>query len=235
MKARLAAVRAERSDVVTFHFEPQEPLAWEPGQFLQYLLPHPEMDDRNDDRFFTISAAPFEGHLRVTTRLSPRPSSFKKALVKLQVGAELEIGEPEGEFVVTDPHCNHIFVAAGTGITPFRSMLAEADHAGQQLSVRLLYGSRDDDIVFKDELDGFAARNQRLKIDYLVSPRRIDEDRLRQAIEAVIDPYVYLSGPEPMVEAFAVVVKKLGVDGDHIRTDFFTGYDAIYGLELLRT
>ena len=50
---------------------------------------------------------------------------------------------------------------------------------------------------------------------------------MKQAIEAVGDPYVYLSGAEPMVEDFAVIVKKLGVGGDRIQTDFFTGYDAI--------
>ena len=38
---------------------------------------------------------------------------------------------------------------------------------------------------------------------------------------------MYLSGPEPMVEDFAVMVKKLGVGADHIETDFFTGYDKI--------
>ena len=227
MKARLAAVRPRGNDVIMFLFEPEKPLDWEPGQFLQYILPHPDMDDRNDDRFFTISSAPFEEHLQVTTRLSPRPSSFKTALMKLQIGAEVEIGEPEGEFVITDPHRDHIFVAAGIGITPFRSMLAEADHAGRMLKVRLLYGSRDDDIVFKDELDGFAVRNEGLEIDYLVDPEHVDEERLKQAIEAADYPCVYLSGPEPMVEAFAVVVKKLGIGADHIQTDFFTGYDTM--------
>ena len=33
--------------------------------------------------------------------------------------------------MITDPRRNHIFVAGGIGITPFRSMLAEADRDGQ--------------------------------------------------------------------------------------------------------
>ncbi len=141
MKARLAALRPGRNDVITFLFEPEKPLDWAPGQFIQYLLPHPNMDERNDDRFFTIAAAPFEEHLQVTTRLSPRPSSFKTALVKLPVGAQVDVGEPEGEFVIADPHRDYIFVAGGIGIAPFRSILAEADVIAapvDQVHLRLL-------------------------------------------------------------------------------------------------
>ena len=63
--------------------------------------------------------------------------------MKLRIGAEVDVGEPEGEFVITDPYRNHIFVAGGIGITPFRSILAEADHDAQKLKVHLIYGSRD--------------------------------------------------------------------------------------------
>lgn len=227
MKARLVAVRPEPGHIVTFTFRPEEPLEWEPGQFLQYVVPHADMDDRHDDRFFTIAAAPFEEHVQITTRLSPRPSSFKKALKMLQIGACVQVGEPEGEFVITDPDRDHVFVAAGVGIAPFRSILADADHHGQKLNARLLYGSRDSDVVSRAELDGFAARNQNLRIDYIIGPQRIDDERLQRAIESAHDPLVYLSGPEPMVEDFAVMVKRLGVGADHIQTDYFTGYDKI--------
>jgi ferredoxin-NADP reductase len=145
----------------------------------------------------------------------------------LQIGACVQVGEPEGEFVITDPDRDHVFVAAGVGIAPFRSILADADHHGQKLNARLLYGSRDSDVVSRAELDGFAARNQNLRIDYIIGPQRIDDERLQRAIESAHDPLVYLSGPEPMVEDFAVMLKRLGVGADHIQTDYFTGYDKI--------
>lgn len=229
MKLKLAEIKPETADVTTFIFESEEPLEWKPGQFLHYTLPHPNADDRHDDRWFTIAAAPFEGHAQITTRFSPKSSSFKMALKTLPIGTEVQVeeSEGEGEFVITDPDRTYIFVAGGIGITPFRSILAEADHNGQKLKVHLLYGNRDNNIVFKDELDGFTRRNPELTIDYIVEPERIDENRLQQAIQSADNPYVYLSGPESMVEAFAVIVKKLGVSGDHIQTDFFPGYDKI--------
>ena len=108
----------------------------------------------------------------------------------------------------------------------------EADHNGQKLKVHLLYGNRDNTILFKAELDGFAQRNPELKVDYIIDSARIDEDRLKQAIQLADNPYLYLSGPEPMVEAFAVMVKKLGVSGDQIRTDL-NSLAQVYKLDTL--
>lgn len=227
MKLKLTNKRQETNEVFTFTFEPKSSLNWEPGQFLHYVLPHPDTDDRHNDRMFTISSAPFENQVQVTTRISDKPSSFKKALMGLPVGEEIEVDGPEGEFVVTDPNRNYIFVAGGIGITPFRSILAEADHNGQKLKVHLLYGNHDNSIVFKDDLNGFTQRNPEIEIDYIVGSEHIDEDRLKQAIESADNPYIFLSGPEPMVEDLAVILKKLGVSTDHIVTDFFSGYDRI--------
>ena len=109
--------------------------------------------------------------------------------------------------------------------------MADAYHNGQKLKVHLLYGNHNNVILFKDELDIFTQRNAALKIDYVVEPEHIDEDRLKRAIESVDNPYIYISGPEPMVEAFAVMTKKLGVSTDHIVTDFFSGYDNIESIK----
>ena len=37
---------------------------------------------------------------------------------------------------------------------------------------------------------------------------------------------VYVSGPEPMVEAFASVLDELGVTKENLKTDYFPGYEA---------
>lgn len=149
MKAKLISIKPETEDITSFTFEPEKPLKWEAGQFLRYVLPHKDMDDRHDDRFFTISAAPFQGNPQITTRFVAQSSTFKRTLKKLPIGGEIQIDEPEGTFTVTDPTRSYIFVAGGLGITPFRSILAEADHYGQKLKVRLLYGNHDKEVLFR--------------------------------------------------------------------------------------
>jgi ferredoxin-NADP reductase len=227
MKLTLVESFAREGDVRSFVFKPEKELAWSAGQYLHYTLPHPEADDRGVERWFTISSAPSEKNIMITTRISgERSSSFKTALVALKPGDTIEADEPEGDFVITDPSRNMIFVAGGIGITPYRSMLVESAAQGQKLHVRLLYPNRTNDIPFREELDRLAQENHDLQIEYIVQPDRLDNQKLEQIIHETDNPIVYISGPEPMVEALTEEVGKMGVSGDNIRSDYFPGYEA---------
>src|SRR5438874_67399 len=71
MKLRLIEKRREAADATTsFIFYPDHPLKWQAGQFLHYVLPHDNADDRQDDRYFTIASAPQETNVRLTARFS---------------------------------------------------------------------------------------------------------------------------------------------------------------------
>lgn len=214
------------ADVTTFRFKPKQPVTWQAGQFLHYTLPHDNPDERGIKRWFTIAAPPSGGEVRITTRIveGQQRSTFKEALHNLNPGDTVEAEQPEGDFVVEDAERNMIWVAGGIGITPYYSILAEADAKGQQLKVHLLYANRTHDIVFRDEFTKFQEKNSNLKIDYVIDPEKIDEDRLKQAIKAVDNPLVYVSGPEPMVEAMVAQLESLGLSKENIKGDYFPGY-----------
>lgn len=227
MKLKFMGSHPITSDVTSFIFEPKQPLSWQPGQYLHYNLPHSGADDRGIERWFTNSAAPSEKHVMISTRLaSDHSSSFKNALQKLQPGDEVDADGPEGSFTVEDFSRNYIFVAGGIGITPFRSILVEADRQGQQIKATLLYANRSNDIPFKDELEAIASRNSQLKINYIVQPQKIDRDLLKQYVGVVENPIVYVSGPEPMVKSLADDLAVIGLPKDNIKTDDFPGYEA---------
>lgn len=223
---KLKFVRKEKvvGDIISFIFEPEEPITWEPGQYMHYLLPHEDEDDRGHERWFTNSAAPFEGHIVISTRINEQGSSFKKALNALQPGDEIEADGPEGDFVLEDLDRNYIFVAGGIGITPFRSILYDAYNKGLKLKVTLLFATRNQDIPFKDELEQFATNNPNIKIEYIVDPQSIDKELLKDRINAIDDPIVYVSGPKPMVKDFAQQLAEIGLSKENIKTDDFPGY-----------
>jgi glycine betaine catabolism B len=227
MNMRFILSQPVKGNVRSFIFEPVQPTDWQPGQYFHYVLPHEHADDRGTERWFTNAAAPSEGHVMISTRIdAERSSSFKQALLTLRPGDEIETDGPEGDFTITDETRNYIFVAGGIGITPFRSILAEADAQKQKLNVTLLYANRDHEIPFSEELDKFAHNNPNLRIEYIVQPDRINAEVLKQHIEAVENPLVYISGPEPMVKDFSQLLTDLGLPPEAVKLDDFPGYEA---------
>jgi glycine betaine catabolism B len=228
MKLTFIGSNPVKGNVISFVFRPDERLTWQPGQYMHYVLPHPDADDRGTERWFTNSATPSEGNVMISTRIdSEHGSSFKRALLALKPGDTIEADGPEGDFTVEDETRNYIFVAGGIGITPFRSMLTEANNQGKKLRVTLLYANRDQDIPFKDELEKFAADNQNLQIKYIVRPESLDAQTIKQYADQIDDPLIYLSGPEPMVKSFAAELPGLGVSEESIKLDDFPGYEGI--------
>jgi ferredoxin-NADP reductase len=227
MQLQLVRSHNRTADVKEFVFKPEQPVTWQAGQYLHYTLPHDNPDERGDERWFTISAAPSENEIRITTRIdAEHGSSFKRALQALKPGDTIEADAPEGDFTVVDPARNYIFVAGGIGITPLRSILVEAAAHGQQLHGQLLYPNRSSDIPFKDELDDLQAKNPHLQVRYIVQPDRLTHDIMLEAIRSTDHPIVYISGPEPMVKSLAAEVATMGVADDSIKIDDFPGYEA---------
>jgi ferredoxin-NADP reductase len=226
MQLTLAEKKREAADVTSFLFRSDTPLTWRAGHFLRYALPHPGADDRKTTRYFTIASAPFEGIIMLTTRFaSEKGSTFKQALQRLPIGATIEVGQPAGDFVVDDPTAEHVFVAGGIGMTPYRAMLLDLDHRGVSIRGALLYANRTPEFVYKDEIEALAKKRPGLTVHYFVSPERISENAIRKAIPEPERAIFYLSGPEPMVEATDGMVADMGIPGDRIKRDYFPGYD----------
>lgn len=223
-KLTLEDKHQEASDVVSFRFKSAEIKTWRPGQYLHCTLEHPHPDGRGRERYFTISSAPFEGHIQITTRLSEHGSSFKKALRGLVVGGAIEAEGPEGDFVVEDPSRRLVFIAGGIGVTPYRSMLLALDHAGIAVDVDLLFANRDENFPFKGELELLARRHSAFRIHYFTGSKRLDEKAVRAVVGDLGKPAFYVSGPEPMVESYEKLLLRMSVPKLRLKTDYFPGY-----------
>jgi ferredoxin-NADP reductase len=225
MKFTLSATKQEANDTFSFVFAPEQPLQWKAGQLLRYVLNHPNPDDRGVERFFSIASAPHEKHVMLTTRFAPKSSSFKKALKNLRPGDAIQAHDLEGDFVVDHRKKTFVFIAGGIGVTPFRAILLDLEHNKKPLNVQLLYANRDNDFPYRKELEALRRRHPEFRIDYVVSPKRIDKKSIPQLVPDIQKPMFYVSGPEPMVESMDETLKKIGVPKKRIKNDFFPGYE----------
>jgi ferredoxin-NADP reductase len=228
--------KAETADVTSFIFSSDKPMEFIPGQYTKVEVVHDNPDDRGTTRYFSISAAPSEGHIQITTRLSERSSTFKTALNALPVGAQIPARAPSGSFVYTDTTRPAIFIAGGIGVTPFRSIIKEFDIQNTEMPITLIYASRTPDIAFKDLFDDIAQRHSSFKVIYVIDQPAegwtgevgyITAELIKKYVPDIQIPLFYASGPKPMVEGLEKTLEEMGIDQNNIKHDYFPGYDTI--------
>jgi len=216
-KHKLISAHDEVGNIRTFVFETNG-ATWTAGQYQTWVLPQAGTTKQDNQRFFTIAAAPSEGEFHISTRVGP--SAFKQALNALQPGETIEAHDIEGDFTWEETGEPVVLVAAGIGVTPFRSILLERAHSGKPLNATLLHYNREDAIPFKDEFATLQAKHPELTIKYIVGQPVTADDILQNAPDAQTQ-LTYLSGPEPMVDAVGDELKNRGVN---LRQDWFPGY-----------
>jgi ferredoxin-NADP reductase len=225
MRVVLVEKIVEATNITTFRWQPEAPVNYTAGQFVQMTLQHNKPDDRGIKRWFTLSSSPTDQFLAVTTKFAgDKSSTFKKALFALKPGDSVEINEPEGDFVLPeDPSIKLVFIAGGIGVTPYHSMIKCLNDKGQKRPIKLLYAAQNaDEMAFKDFFTGYGVElkpfvNQRLTTEIIM-----------QEIGNPAGKLTYVSGPEPMVEALTDSLVKAGLPADKLKSDYFPGYENNY-------
>lgn len=231
---RFVHQRHEAENATSFFFQPEAPLIFQAGQYLRYTLPHADPDSRGISRSFSIASSPGEPLLRLTTRLSAQPSTFKQSLARLQPGAIVDASGPFGHFVYPESDIPAVFIAGGIGITPMRSILG--DLASRKAGTRstLLYSNATQDIPFRTWLDAVAADWPELQVIYTVTrpgpewkglTGRIDATFLRQHVPDLAPSLLLVSGPTALVDAIRATLADLDIDPGRVRYEGFPGYD----------
>lgn len=218
-------------NIRSFYFKPDQPVRYIAGQFIELHLPHPNKDKRGEKRWFTLSSAPSEEFLAITTKLTPIVgSSFKNTLQNLKENSKLFMASPIGDFVLPkSPQIPLIFVAGGIGCTPFRSIIAELQLSQQQRDITLLYGTSSVELVafktiFSKLGKKFIVQLTEPSPDWKGRIGRLSADSVLNLPKISSAHYVYLSGPEPMVETMYKDLKKQKFNKHQIYTDYFPGY-----------
>jgi ferredoxin-NADP reductase len=219
--------------LVVFDLQGSE-VDFRPGQYFWVELPdRGYQDEKGLRRHISVVTSPTErGVLGLCTRL--RDTAFKKTLAELEVGDEVEVEPPKGDWQLpedTSPH--YVFVAGGIGITVFRSILRYISDTGEPYRVTLVYSNRDrESTPFLDELQELEGTLPDFELvltmtdddDWDGETRRVDAEMLRDHL-GELDAHTYLiAGPPAMVEAVVEQLAGAGVPEEQMLPDRFSGY-----------
>lgn len=237
MKQNIKLIKKEEiaNGTMAFHFEKPEGFEFRAGQFADYgLIDPPETDDEGNIRGFSLVQAPFENDLVAATRM--RDTAYKRVLKDMPIGTEVELDAPYGDFTLHKTETTPaVFVIGGIGVTPVRSMVAQALHDKTAHSMTLLHSSRTPaDLPYADDFMRLAKDNQNFTYvpvasdeapaDWAGENGRIDEQLIRKYVDDIRQPIYYLSGPEGMVKAMRQLLIDIGANEDNIKMEEFTGY-----------
>jgi ferredoxin-NADP reductase len=222
---------------MSFTFERPPGWSFRAGQFVDItLLDPPETDAEGNVRGFSISSAPREGVITITTRL--RDTAFKRVLQAMPLGTAVQMEGPFGDLRLHHAARPAVLLAGGIGITPFRSILVEAVGSGGLAYPVVVFHAnrRPQDAAFADELRSLEASDPNLTFVPTMTglPEalagwngehgRIDAPMLRRHLQGLADPIYYIAGPPGMVQGLRSLLIASGADEDDIRIEEFTGY-----------
>jgi ferredoxin-NADP reductase len=222
---------------MAFQFEKPPGFDFKPGQSADLtLLNPPETDSEGNIRTFSIASAPFEDQLRFATRM--RDTAFKRSLKKVPLGTVVKMDSAMGSFTL---HKNAakpaVFLAGGIGITPFSSIVRQADHDRAPHKLYLFYSNRlPEKTCFIEVLQNLEKTNPKFSFIATMTdvPRskktwngetgRINKEMLSKHLNDLRGPIYYIAGPPTMVSGMRKMLVESGVDEDDIRTEEFAGY-----------
>jgi len=193
-------------------------------------------DDGGDQRRDYSICAPVGASLRIGVREVPGGLFSSWLVHSVRPGDEIEVLPPAGRFTadLSTPG-DHVFVVAGSGITPALSLATTILRDGES-TVTLFYGNRrTDTVMFADELADLKDRyGPRLTLVHVLSrePRdtevtsgRLDGPRLRMLIGALVDAehvdHWWLCGPHGLVTEARALLNELAVPRGRVHQELF--------------
>jgi ferredoxin-NADP reductase len=236
--ARMTAARVLSPSVRELTFERTDgaPFAFEPGQWLTFILASEGAELR---RSYSIASPP-NGTPRfdvtVTHVLGGPGSSLLHAM---EPGAEVRVIGPQGFFTRPLGSASpSLFIATGTGVTPFRSMLGAAVAAGDATPTWLLFGvRREEDLLYREELAALVATHPHIQmIPTLSQPTRADWDGRRGYVQTHVrgifdelaalpasagrPPHAYICGLQRMVGSVRDLLRKeMGLPRERVHSE----------------
>jgi ferredoxin-NADP reductase len=198
----------------------------------QYINLSVDIKGIRTNRPYSISSPPNQiGYYDITVRRVENGFVSDFLLGEVKVGDEFESTSPCGNFYYNPLfHGNDlVFLAGGSGITPFMSMIREVIDRGLSRRIHLIYGSQDpNDVIFHNELLERKELHDNFIYDLVISNPSpgykglagfLSSDLIKKLVDDISLKTFYLCGPEVMYGFCWSALEQLGIPRRKVRTE----------------
>jgi glycine betaine catabolism B len=224
----------ETSEVLIIKFMPKDnkPVLFDPGMFMM-IAGVDETGKRYTSRAFSIGSDPSTPGMEFMIIKEPRHGDHigRSHFVDAKIGDTFLLKGPNGQFRF-DPSIDRkvVFLAGGTGLAPFISMLRHIKVTNSRSDVILFYSTKyPTEIIAKNELNSYVA-NQGTKLVITVTRPQpgdgwtgqtghIDNNMLSKYVLDLGERTAYICGPLEFVKAVKDALTALGVSQQKIKAD----------------
>ena len=228
--ARVASMVEHARDLRSFILEPERAVPqFRPGQFLHLALDSYDPTGHwPESRVFSIASSPTARHrLRIT--VSRKGIFTHRMFETLDVASQVWIKLPYGTFDPTPPpNGAGVYLAGGTGITPFVGFLEWAAETRNDQEMHVHYGARECNLlVYRTLLEQYQKHLPGLTVTYYaegpvsgpVKSGRIVTQQVWTQLNAPQHARFFVSGPKDMVRSHCRGLHDLGAATDAIVVD----------------
>ena len=204
---------------------------FEAGQYINLFT---EIGGVRTSRPYSISSSPRQrGYYEITVARSACGFVSDYLLDEAKVGDTFSANGPAGVFRYQPVFHSKksLFLAGGSGITPFLSMTREVLEAHLDRDIMLLYGCRNEQAaLYHDELSAYAKANPNFRYHLVISDNVsgwtgetgfLDAAHIAQLVPDYAERTCYICGPQVMNEFCQRELEALAVPEKRIRRELF--------------
>ncbi|WP_429932732.1 benzoate 1,2-dioxygenase electron transfer component BenC [Agrobacterium vitis] len=223
-QATVASVAPHNDAAIVLEMDVDAAPTFLAGQYVNIAVP-----GSTQSRSYSFSSKPGENRISFLIKKIPG-GVMSNWLEQAKIGATLDLTGPLGSFYLRDVQRPLLFLAGGTGLAPFLSMLEVLAQQQSSQTIHLIYGvTRDLDLVLVDQLEAFTGRLPNFTYATVVADDATNHPRKGWVTQHMPQDMltgghvdVYLCGPPPMVDAVRSYFDDNGVKPNSFYYEKFT-------------
>lgn len=218
--SKVVSIQHSIEGVYTLEFESLgKPFNYDAGQFLHLAIDEYDPSTQwPDSRCFSMQSAPNEKYIRITYAVK---GQFTKLMQQeLKPGKQITLKLPYGDLFSQEHNKKKtVFIAGGTGITPYLSLFTDISFAIYTKPI-LYAGFRTKDMnLYKTELEIAQKINSELEVQLVYQETDGILDINKILAENGMDASYFISGPPVMIKTFKQTLISNGVSANYVLTD----------------